>query len=169
MIAFKELCIEEVECFWKFLNTLDTETNCMMYEPNEREQCTNIQELKADILSNVIEGNDFLQIAVEDYKIVGYIRAERGRFSRISHTVHIVVGILKDYNRKGIGTTFFVNLDKWAKENSILRLELTVECHNTAARHLYEKSGFEIEGIRKKSMRIEKNFIDEYYMAKVML
>lgn len=168
MIVFKELCIEEVGDFWDFLNALDTETNCMMYEPNEREQRTNIQELKADILSNVVEGNDFLQIAVEDYKIVGYIRAERGRFNRISHTAYIVVGILKDYNRKGIGTTFFVNLNKWAKENSILRLELTVECRNKAARHLYEKSDFEIEGIRKKSMRIEKDFIDEYYMAKML-
>lgn len=136
MIVFNELCIDEVECFWNFLNALDTETNCMMYEPNERDQCTNIQELKADIQSNVVEGNDFLQIAVEDPKIVGFIRAEREKYNRIFHTAYIVVGILKDYHRKGIGTTLFENLDKWAKENSILRLELTVECHNKAAIHL---------------------------------
>lgn len=168
MVTFKELGIEEIDCFWDFLNILDIETNCMMYEPKEREQRTNIHELRADIHGNVVEGTDFLQIAMEDNKIVGYIRAERGRFNRMSHTAYIVVGILKDYSRKGIGTTFFENLDKWAKENSILRLELTVECHNTVAIHLYEKSGFEIEGIRRKSMLVGEDLVDEYYMAKIL-
>ena len=31
MIIFKELYIEEVDCFWNMLNTLDTETKYMMY------------------------------------------------------------------------------------------------------------------------------------------
>lgn len=38
--------------------------------------------------------------------MVGYIRAERGKFNRILHTAYIVVGILKDYRGKGIGTSF---------------------------------------------------------------
>lgn len=168
MIAFKELCIEEIDCFWNLLITLDIETNYMMYEPKERERCTNIQELSADIWDNVINGNAFLQVASEDNKIVGYIRANRGRFHRNFHTAYIVVGILKDYSGKGIGTTFFKNLDKWASQHGIHRLELTVECHNHAARHLYEKSGFKIEGTREKSMFVEGNFVDEYYMAKVL-
>lgn len=168
MFALKELGIEDVDSFWNFLNVLDIETDCMMYEPNEREQRTNIQELRSDIQINVVEGNDFLQIAVEDHKIVGYIRAERGRFNRLSHTAYIVAGILKDYRKKGIGTALFENLDKWAKENGILRLELTVECRNEAAKHLYEKSGFEVEGIRRKAMHIGKDFVDEYYMAKML-
>lgn len=168
MVTFKELDVKEVDCFWNFLNVLDTETDCMMYEPKEREQRTNLLELKADIQSNVVEGNDFLQIAMEDQQIVGYIRAERGRFNRVSHTAYVVVGILKDYCGKGIGTSFFKNLDTWAKETGIVRLELTVECSNKAARHLYEKSGFEIEGIRRKSMLIGEAFVDEYYMAKIL-
>ena len=147
---------------------IDTETNYMMYEPKEREQCTSLQKLGEDIQSNVINGNDFLQVAAEDKKIVGYIRGERGKFRRNSHTAYIVVGILRDYAGKGIGTTFFKNLDKWASENGVHRLELTVECCNHAARHLYEKSGFRIEGTRAKSMLVEGNFIDEYYMAKIL-
>lgn len=66
MIIFKELEVNEIEHFWEFLNTLDVETNCMMYEPKERERCTNIQELKTDIQDNVISGNDFLQIAIDE-------------------------------------------------------------------------------------------------------
>ncbi len=115
MITFKEPRIEEIECFWNLLNALDNETNHMMYEPNERAQCSNIQELCADIRSNVINGADFLLIASEDDKIVGYIRAERGKFRRnYFHTAYIVVGVLRDYAGEGIGTIFFKELDKWS-------------------------------------------------------
>ncbi len=168
MIIFKELRADKAELFWKFLNALDSETNYMMYEPKERERTTNIQELSDDIQSNVIDGNDFLQVAMDDDKIVGYIRAERGKYRRVFHTAYIVVGILRDHSGKGIGTRLFENLDKWAGENGVRRLELTVECHNHAARHLYEKSGFKIEGIRAGSMLVDGNFVDEYYMAKIL-
>ena len=77
------------------------------------------------------------------------------------------MGVLKEYQGKGIVTTFFENLEKWAKENSVIRLELTVECHNEAARKLYEKSDFKVEGIRAKSMLVKGEVVDEYYMAKI--
>ena len=140
----------------------------MMYEPNERIQTTNVQELKNDIVNNVICGSDFLQVAMENQKMVGYIRAERGKFNRILHTAYIVVGILKDYRGKGIGTSFFEMLNCWAKKNGIKRLELTVECCNETARYLYEKSGFKIEGTREKSMFVNGSFDDEFYMAKIL-
>lgn len=168
MTAFKNLGVEDVEGFWGLLNALDIETDYMMYEPKERERRTDIRELRDDIQKNVINGNDFLLAAMEDNKIIGYLRAERGRFNRISHTAYIVIGILKEYCGKGIGTALFESLDRWAKENGIVRLELTVECRNEAARRLYEKSGFKIEGIREKSMLVNGIFVDEYYMAKIL-
>ncbi len=167
-MIFKELSIDEVERFWELLNTLDTETDFMMYEPDERLLCTNIEELRDDIRDNVINGHDFLYAASDGDKIVGYIRAERGRFRRNFHTAYIVVGVLKDYAGAGIGTTFFRKLDEWAVRNGVHRLELTVECRNHAAKHLYEKSGFKIEGTRVKSMLVEGEFIDEYYMSKIL-
>ena len=78
-MIYKKIEIEEMEHFWSLLNALDAETNFMMYEPNERTQTTNVQELKNDIENNVICGSDFLQVAMENQKMVGYIRAERGK------------------------------------------------------------------------------------------
>lgn len=63
---------------------------------------------------------------------------------------------------------FLSDLDKWARENGIIRMELTVEWQNESAKHLYEKRGFEIEGIRKKSMFVSETFVDEFYMAKIL-
>lgn len=103
-MIYKKIEIEEMEHFWSLLNALDAETNFMMYEPNERKQHMDIQELKTDIYHSVIHGNDFLQIAKADNKIVGYLRAERGKFHRNFHTAYIVVGVLNEYQGKGIGT-----------------------------------------------------------------
>ena len=168
MIIYSKLEINRIKDFWELLNRLDTETDYMMYEPNERKAKTTVQELKLDIQDNVIQGFDFLQVATENDKIVGYIRAERGKFERNFHTAYIVIGILKKYRGKGIGTTFFNNLDLWAKTNNIVRLELTVECCNNTSKNLYEKNGFKIEGIRKKSMFVAGSFVDEFYMAKIL-
>lgn len=46
MLYYRTLELNQIEDFWKLLNTLDAETDYMMYEPNERTQTTNVQELK---------------------------------------------------------------------------------------------------------------------------
>lgn len=168
MIIYRKIEMNDVQAFWAFLNTLDEETHYMMYEPGERAVRTSASELEEDIQNNVIQGEDFLQIAEADGRIVGYLRAERGQYHRIHHTAYIVIGILDNYRGNGIGTTLFQNVEKWAKENNIIRLELSVECPNQTARHLYEKSGFAIEGTRKSSMYVDGQYIDEYDMAKIL-
>ena len=77
------------------------------------------------------------------------------------------MGILRDYRGKGVGTEFFKRLNAWAEEKKITRLELTVICENEAAKHLYLKSVFEIEGVRRKSVCVDGEYLDEYYMARV--
>lgn len=47
------------------------------------------------------------------------------------------------------------------------RLELTVICENEAAKRLYLKSGFEIEGVKRKSVCVDGAYLDEYYMARI--
>ena len=95
------------------------------------------------------------------------------RLGDISHTVEDYCrsrgyGIVQNYCGHGIGTEFFSRLGQWAKKEGIVRLELTVQCRNTAAVRLYEKCGFQIEGTKVKSMVVDGEFVDEYYMAKVM-
>lgn len=87
---------------------------------------------------------------------------------RIQHTAYVVTGVRLKYRGRGIGTKFFEKLDDWARENQVTRLELTVLCPNTIALHLYEKNGFVIEGVKKNSMVLHGELVDEYYMRKIM-
>ena len=163
-MKYRKVSVNEAEQFWNLMNQLDYETKYMLYEPGERTE--NLSKIES-LIRDSVEGEDFLLAAETDNKLIGYISAQKGRLNRIAHSAYIVVGILKDYRGKGIGTEFFKRLIAWAEEKKITRLELTVICENEAAKHLYLKSGFEIEGVKRKSVCVDGEYLDEYYMARV--
>ena len=157
---------EDAEAFFAMLCRLDRETVYMMYEPDERAASSDAGKLRSRIEGG-LSGGDLILVAEEDGAIAGFLWAERGQPRRIAHTAYIVDGIREPYRGRGLGTGFFHRLDEWARANGVLRLELTVECANSAALRLYEKSGFAIEGVRRGSMLVDGALVDEYYMAKV--
>lgn len=163
-MEYRKLSVDEAEQFWNLMNQLDYETKYMLYEPGERTK--DLPQIKSFIRDSV-EGEDFLLVAETDHRLVGYISAQKGRLNRIAHSAYIVVGILMDYRSKGIGTEFFKRLNEWAEEKKVTRLELTVICENEVAKHLYANSGFQIEGIKRKSVCVDGEYLDEYYMARI--
>lgn len=157
--------LADAEKCLNMLKQLDQETNNMMYEPGERK--TTVEEMKSKI-KGIYNSDSIMLIAEGKKKIIGFLSAERGYFNRIKHSAYIVIGILMEYRSKGIGKELFKQLNEWALENNIVRLELTVMIHNTAAIHLYEKMGFKIDGIKGKSVLLDDKYIDEYYMSKII-
>lgn len=159
----------DTEKLYQMLCQLDEETDYMMYEPGERQRRTKSSDQLRTHIEEASSGTDYILVAENDGgEIVGFLWAERGKLNRILHTAYVVVGIREGYRRRGIGTDFFSKLDKWAKTNGIVRLELTVEFANTLAKSLYERHGFKVEGVRSKSMKVNGEFVDEYYMSKII-
>ncbi len=158
---FRQIKKEDVRAFYDCMKAIDQETEYMLYEPDER-------VWNQDLLEGKIEREqDFLVGAFEEKDIVGFLSAERGTARRIQHSAYIVVGIQKAYCHRGIGSQFFAMLDDWARTNHITRLELTVRCDNEPAIHLYRKNGFVVEGVKKHTMRVNGEYVDEYTMAKL--
>lgn len=156
--------LSDTDNFFNMLVNLDNETKFMLFEPGERG--TDTSRVKA-MIENSESGYHLLLIADDGNEIVGFISAQRGLTNRIKHSAYIVVGIRQAYRGKGIGTKFFQKLDKWAQENKVTRLELTVLCPNTIAKHLYEKNGFVVEGLKKHTVLLDGKYVDEYLMAKI--
>lgn len=151
--------------FLNMLLRLDKETKNMMFEPDERPK--DVKQIE-NMIEQYSRTHSLLLIASEDDKVAGFLSAEKGCYNRIKHTAYIVVGILPEYQRKGIGTSFLNKLEEWAIKSKLTRLELTAMTHNKGAIHLYEKNGFQIEGLRLKSMIVDGQYIDEYYMARLL-
>lgn len=156
--------INDADNMLKILLELDKETEYMLFEADERPN--DINRVKA-MINQSINGDNLLLIATEDDNIIGFLSAQRGIIRKIKHTAYIVVGIREKFRGKGIGKKLFCELDLWAKENNISRLELTVMCPNSMAKQLYEKNGFEVEGTKRNSIFMNGKYIDEYYMSKI--
>lgn len=156
--------INDADNMLKMLLELDKETEYMLFEADERPN--DINRVKA-MINQSINGDNLLLIATEDDNIIGFLSAQRGIIRKIKHTAYIVVGIREKFRGKGIGKKLFCELDLWAKENNISRLELTVMCQNSMAKQLYEKNGFEVEGTKRNSIFMNGKYIDEYYMSKI--
>jgi len=93
--------------------------------------------------------------AVANGVIVGYtgmrVMLDEGHIMNIA--VH------PEYRRKGIGQLLIERLIQHAWENDIQALTLEVSVSNTAAIKLYQRNGFQINGLRKRYYSNEDAYI----------
>lgn len=151
--------------FLDLMLKLDTESEFMLYEPGER--VTSSKEMEERIRDVNSSGGVILG-AVEEGMVQGFVSVSRGHANRIRHSGYVVIGVLNEASGKGLGSRLLKSIDLWAQEHDISKLELTVMVHNTRAHHLYLKSGYEVEGTKKRSVLVGDRFYDEYYMGKIL-
>lgn len=145
---------------------LDRETRFMMLEPDERSSDPDYYGRQISEL--LASKNSMIFVVDNGAELLGYIGLFGGRFRKILHSAHIVIGIINEYRGKGLGKALFETAEQWAKDVGISRLELTVVTANEPAVALYKKRGFETEGLKKNSLLIDGEFADEYYMGKIL-
>jgi RimJ/RimL family protein N-acetyltransferase len=167
MITIREIQKGDAERFLDLCKRIDEETQLMLREPWERD--ITLEEQRKQIKSILSRDNQAIFVAEIDGRLVGYLTARGGVYSRDRHRVYIVIGILQAFTSQGIGTKLFSTLERWARECKLHRLELTVMVHNDKALGLYKKMGFKIEGRKMHSFFVNGAYVDEYYMAKLSL
>lgn len=165
-MLIRPIRLDDTEQFLQLCHALDAETSFMMLEPGER--TFSVVEQQAQIERTLSQENHTILVAEDGGQLVGYIEAIGGEFRRNRHSVYLVVGILQAYTGKGIGTQLFIDLEVWARQHHVHRLELTVMAHNQAGLGLYKKQGFEVEGTRKHGLWVNGHYVDEYSMAKLL-
>ncbi|WP_221563406.1 GNAT family N-acetyltransferase [Alkalihalobacillus sp. TS-13] len=156
----------DAEAFLKLQQQLDTETEFMMFEPGERDM--DLDYRKESVRRYIEDPRSAVWVLEKEGRLLGFLAAFGNKPRRIQHRAYLVVGILQEAAGQGYGTKLFIELDRWAKEVEIHRLELTVMTHNEAGIALYKKMGFEVEGVKRHAMRLNGNYVDEYYMAKLI-
>lgn len=138
----------------------------MMFDPGERK--IPAEGLRKRIAAMENEASSDILLAENDGQLAGYMFIIGNEPERTRHSVYLAIGIRETSRGQGVGTKLFEGLENWAKDRGIRRLELTVMMNNRAGVGLYQKMGFNIEGIKKKSLKVDGKYIDEYYMAKLI-
>lgn len=165
-IIIREAEKKDAQKLTNLMLEIDESSQYMLWEAGER-KLTSESQLK--MIENLKKkANAAIFVAEDNAELVGYLFAIGGNARRNKHAVYIVIGVSEKYRGAGIGTKLFRVLDEWAANNNIQRLELTVVTENKAGIQLYKKAGFEIEGTKRNSLYIDGEFVDEYYMSKLI-
>ncbi|WP_233191819.1 MULTISPECIES: GNAT family N-acetyltransferase [unclassified Sporosarcina] len=166
-LILREIENSDAEKLSNLIQQVESSSEYMLWEAGERE--IEIERQKKMIERMKDSNNSTIFVAENrNNELVGYLFAIGGDAKRNKHSAYIVVGISENYRGQGVGSKLFKELEQWATQHGIHRLELTVVTRNQAGLALYKKMGFEVEGTKRHSLFINDEFVDEYYMSKII-
>lgn len=166
ILIIREADTEDARAFINLQETIYSETDFMLYGKSDQKQ--SVQGIRKRLEEWKLARNSTLFLAIMNGEYAGYLVIIGGPAPRASHRASVVIGVKQAFSNKGIASTLMYHGENWAKEVGIQKLELTVIKENIIAQKLYNKLGFEMEGTRKNALLINKHYVDEYYMGKMI-
>jgi RimJ/RimL family protein N-acetyltransferase len=110
--------------------------------------------------------NSVYLIAETNGTIVGGLNCSGGTRRAVRHAVVLGITVDHAWRGQGLGTSLMLRAIEWAQGTGIVkRIELFVLERNSAAIHLYQKLGFEVEGRRRKAIFRDGEYHDELMMG----
>lgn len=148
------------------LEKLYAETTFLLYESGEMNVSTEAYARR--MTEGIAEQSWMMFVAEKGPDLVGVLFGSRGHANRTSHSLAVGLGVLETHWRQGVGRALLAAAEAWATEHDIHRIELTVRTTNSHAIRLYERAGFEREGLKRHAQRVAGNYVDEYLMSKLI-
>ena len=158
---------EDIESTLEYLVTSAGETDFILRYPEECKKYTPEGEKKLFEQKNEAP-NEAMILCVVDGRVVGNCDIRIFPSMKTQHRATIGIALIKEFWNQGIGTKMFEEMIRFAEsKETVLQLELEFVEGNTRARHLYEKMGFRITGVRPNAIRLKDGtFLNEYSMVK---
>lgn len=83
----------------------------------------------------------------------------------LKHSGVLGMGVAQAHRGRGIGRALIERTLDDARAKGFTRIELTVRVDNERAKALYDKVGFEVEGLCRRHMRVRDAYYDSWLMA----
>jgi len=100
-------------------------------------------------------------------ELVGRLSLMRDSHPSSKHVADLGLMVAAGHRRSGVGTALMAAAEEWARSAGVRKLELHVFPHNEPAVRLYEKLGYDREGLRRRHYaRAEGGYSDVILMAK---
>jgi RimJ/RimL family protein N-acetyltransferase len=98
-------------------------------------------------------------------ELVGRLSVARDTHPASAHVADLGLMIAKGWRGRGVGTALLDTAVAWARESGVRKLELHVFPWNKPALRLYERYGFEREGLRRGHYHRAGEDVDAILMA----
>ncbi|QPC48330.1 GNAT family N-acetyltransferase [Mangrovibacillus cuniculi] len=162
----RECNIDDAENLVQLIGKVESSSEFMMFGAGERSVTPEGQRKMISHFQS--SPNSTILLAENNNNLAGYLVVIGGDVKRKQHSALVVIGINEKFRGQGVGTLLFEEMERWAKDVPLNRLELTVVCENLSAVHLYKKMGFQVEGTKRNSLCIDGKYFDEFYMGKII-
>jgi RimJ/RimL family protein N-acetyltransferase len=127
-------------------------------------------EQEEKILAEFLESENSIYLVAEiEGKIIGTLTCHGSSRKASRHSVEISMSVDSDWRGKKVGSALMQSALNWARHNEMVkRLDLVVFERNKTAIQLYEKFGFEKEGLLRNVIYRDGIFLNAYIMSLLM-
>jgi len=146
-----------------FKKSVSAESKFLLTCPDEVEDLIDQRRMITLYLS---DSRRIFLVAEYDGQIVGIITLSGSSRRRIMHKGELGISVRKQFWGKGIGSALMEEALQIAKEKGFKKIQLEVMSNNHRAISIYKKFGFEVEGVKKKAVLIDNEYIDLVMMGK---
>lgn len=142
---------EDAQAMIDYLNIIGGESDFITFGKNEFSMSVEAEQDYIERINSMDNSKNVL-IIIED-EIVGIASITSVQKERMKHNGTLGISIRKKYWGIGLGSEIMTCLIDWAKSNKITKkINLLVREDNIRGVKLYEKFGFEKEGLLKKDI-----------------
>lgn len=142
---------EDAQAMIDYLNIIGGESDFITFGKNEFSMSVEAEQDYIERINSMDNSKNVL-IIIED-EIVGIASITSVQKERMKHNGTLGISIRKKYWGIGLGSEIMTYLIDWSKSNKITKkINLLVREDNIRGVKLYEKFGFEKEGLLKKDI-----------------
>ena len=110
--------------------------------------------------------NDLCQfVALEFEQVVGWCDVLPIHGEARAHVGQLGIGLVPRARHQGLGAKLLAATISKAYAKGLTRIELSVRADNPNAKALYERFGFDVEGVKRNYFYVEGQYHDAYAMA----
>ena len=162
-IVIRPIQPEDVEAYHSVLGLVARERKYLRFL-----EAPPLESTRAFVLSNIANGNPHYVVECNG-SIVGWCDITRDTDPSCLHVGTLGMGLHPDFRGQGIGEQLARCVLEDAFAKGFVRIELTVNSQNKNAIRLYEKLGFQHEGVMKAATLFDGEYRDVALMAVVRI
>lgn len=159
----REATAADADALWRYLGALALERLPTL---TLRDAPPTLEKVTASLSELIVAPNSVHLLATLGGEVIGGLDFTGYRKPQLAHGGEFGMSVAKPYRNQGIGSALLRALFAWAPEHGVLRIELGAFANNPDAIRLYERHGFQREGLRRNALRLGAGFIDIIGMAK---
>lgn len=163
-ITVREADPADAEELLAYINRVGSESDFLAFGTGELMLTKDDERLFIERVKN--HETSLMIVAESENQIVASLGFNGNLFPRLRHQGEFGITVLKRYWRRGIAGILMERFLEWAREGGIIRkINLKVRTDNIHAIHLYEKLGFEREGLIRREHQVKGKFHDVLLMG----